>query len=205
MPHLPQSLHPHVGTSIAFPKNDTERNDPSDLLKRHVAGHASPGKESSSRPDNSTPSRVTKACRTCASNHLRCTETKPCSRCVEKGLDCVWYNQPDDSDRDSADEEEDTIMRSDPGPQSDSVVHTDDNGTVSVDPIIDMVDAAAGDHSQYVSRPEDARPMAGPPTATSGIFSPVPTLLQPHSEFRCQVTGLCSTNNAVCHRLITRP
>jgi hypothetical protein len=36
------------------------------------------------------PGRVTQACRACASNHVRCTESKPCRRCAEKGLECVY-------------------------------------------------------------------------------------------------------------------
>lgn len=33
---------------------------------------------------------MTQACRSCSSNHLRCTEQKPCRRCTEKALECVW-------------------------------------------------------------------------------------------------------------------
>lgn len=33
---------------------------------------------------------MAQACKACASNHLRCTESKPCRRCVEKGFECVW-------------------------------------------------------------------------------------------------------------------
>ncbi|ETN42943.1 uncharacterized protein HMPREF1541_02101 [Cyphellophora europaea CBS 101466] len=39
--------------------------------------------------------RVTQACRACATNHLRCTEEKPCHRCIDKGLDCLWDRSSD--------------------------------------------------------------------------------------------------------------
>jgi hypothetical protein len=28
-------------------------------------------------------------------NHLRCKEEKPCQRCLEKGIDCVWDRSND--------------------------------------------------------------------------------------------------------------
>jgi hypothetical protein len=40
--------------------------------------------------DGSIIGRVTQACQACASNHLRCTEEKPCQRCTEKDIDCLW-------------------------------------------------------------------------------------------------------------------
>lgn len=43
------------------------------------------------------PGRVSQACRACASNHVRCTESKPCRRCSEKGLECV-FTPADDPD-----------------------------------------------------------------------------------------------------------
>ncbi|KFA51945.1 hypothetical protein S40293_07056 [Stachybotrys chartarum IBT 40293] len=65
-----------------------------DLLKRHVGAHtvegADDGQTATSAPLQETLSRVSKACRTCASNHLRCSEEKPCLRCKTKGLECVW-------------------------------------------------------------------------------------------------------------------
>lgn len=42
------------------------------------------------RKTQDAPGRVTQACKACASNHLRCTESKPCRRCQNKGIDCVW-------------------------------------------------------------------------------------------------------------------
>ncbi|RSM14378.1 hypothetical protein CEP52_001496 [Fusarium oligoseptatum] len=69
-----------------------------DLLKRHVAGHGSQAGESNGGSIGETrfmPGRVTKACKACASNHLRCSEEKPCRRCQEKGLECRWPGSTD--------------------------------------------------------------------------------------------------------------
>jgi hypothetical protein len=38
---------------------------------------------------------VSQACRACAANHVRCTEAKPCRRCAEKGLECVYARTDD--------------------------------------------------------------------------------------------------------------
>ncbi|KAK0383847.1 hypothetical protein NLU13_9758 [Sarocladium strictum] len=64
----------------------------SDLLKRHIPSHTGPdGKLKGLTRNGSQPtSRVGVACRACASNHLRCSDTKPCKRCSDKGIDCVW-------------------------------------------------------------------------------------------------------------------
>jgi hypothetical protein len=64
----------------------------SDLLKRHIAAHEAKGDHlnpSLSEGSSSSLSRVSQACQSCAANHLRCTETKPCRRCVSKGIECV--------------------------------------------------------------------------------------------------------------------
>lgn len=72
----------------------------SDILKRHLAGHDSqqlrperaPGTPPTDPQD--APGRVSRACRSCASNHLRCTEQKPCRRCVDRGAECMWEESP---------------------------------------------------------------------------------------------------------------
>ncbi|CAK7219772.1 hypothetical protein SBRCBS47491_003964 [Sporothrix bragantina] len=76
-----------------------------DLLKRHVAGHEARNDAvsttsrhsttpsiSGSNASNSTAAagRVSRACQACSSNHLRCSEEKPCKRCTTKNLTCVW-------------------------------------------------------------------------------------------------------------------
>ncbi|KAK4243132.1 hypothetical protein C7999DRAFT_18474 [Corynascus novoguineensis] len=64
-----------------------------DLLKRHVAAHdvrsAKVNNLGRAAAEN-VPGRVSQACRACAANHVRCTEVKPCRRCAEKGLECVY-------------------------------------------------------------------------------------------------------------------
>lgn len=47
------------------------------------------------------PGRVTRACRACAVDHVRCTESKPCRRCARKGLQCVVARVDDDDDDDA--------------------------------------------------------------------------------------------------------
>ena len=66
-----------------------------DLLKRHLAAHKSPSgtaKPSLGRTLRDVPNRVLQACTTCAANHLRCSEQKPCRRCTERDIPCVWNN-----------------------------------------------------------------------------------------------------------------
>ncbi|KAK2785073.1 hypothetical protein FQN53_007966 [Emmonsiellopsis sp. PD_33] len=62
-----------------------------DLLKRHAAGHEDlPGdskRKKRKRPPNA-PGRVTQACNTCATLHLKCEEQKPCRRCQLKDIPC---------------------------------------------------------------------------------------------------------------------
>ncbi|KAL9623820.1 MAG: hypothetical protein Q9160_001811 [Pyrenula sp. 1 TL-2023] len=67
-----------------------------DLVKRHAAAH----NDQNQGPDHSnkkkrlvqTPSasRVTQACKACASSKLKCTEEKPCKRCQQKGWNCEY-------------------------------------------------------------------------------------------------------------------
>ncbi|KAK1758925.1 hypothetical protein QBC47DRAFT_436271 [Echria macrotheca] len=66
-----------------------------DLLRRHLVAHglstnAQQSGQHHSRVLRDAPDRVSQACRACAANHLRCTEKKPCQRCVERAIDCIW-------------------------------------------------------------------------------------------------------------------
>ncbi|KAH7144101.1 hypothetical protein B0J13DRAFT_502011 [Dactylonectria estremocensis] len=66
-----------------------------DLLRRHVAGHdaeINTPNEGAPGSHRGLPSRVTQACRACASHHLRCSEEKPCRRCTKRGIRCIWSN-----------------------------------------------------------------------------------------------------------------
>lgn len=62
-----------------------------DLLRRHVANHDndSPQKR---RRTNSSPGagRVSQACRPCAIARVKCDDSKPCRRCVNRKLTCVY-------------------------------------------------------------------------------------------------------------------
>ncbi|EMC98763.1 hypothetical protein BAUCODRAFT_379795 [Baudoinia panamericana UAMH 10762] len=59
-----------------------------DLLKRHACRHTSSTDARVSRAVPGLPSRVSKACKACAASKLKCTDTKPCQRCVTKSVNC---------------------------------------------------------------------------------------------------------------------
>ncbi|KAH7014595.1 uncharacterized protein B0I36DRAFT_436521 [Microdochium trichocladiopsis] len=93
-----------------------------DLLKRHVAAHDVQDRGDSlgavnGRRASAGPGRVSTACKTCASCHLRCSEEKPCRRCVDRGLDCVWSIPPGLDDIDGVDQ---TQQQQHGGPRADS-------------------------------------------------------------------------------------
>ncbi|EPS27220.1 hypothetical protein PDE_02163 [Penicillium oxalicum 114-2] len=63
----------------------------SDLLKRHATGHAHDRDRKRKRSSSvSKQSRVSQACKACASSKLKCDEDKPCRRCRERQLHCDW-------------------------------------------------------------------------------------------------------------------
>ncbi|KAJ5736448.1 uncharacterized protein N7483_001573 [Penicillium malachiteum] len=69
-----------------------------DLLKRHAAGHANDRDRKRKRSSSvAKQSRVSQACKTCASSKLKCDEEKPCKRCRERNLQCDWQDIPQDS------------------------------------------------------------------------------------------------------------
>lgn len=163
----------------------------SDLLKRHLAGHAGPGKPSTTHTDASTPARVTKACRTCASNHLRCTETKPCSRCVEKGLECVWFNPADeDNDDGSGEEDEDTEMQSGAPEEPDmSTLH--DEGTPPVSPSLAMTDSVTVTSGSFSHGAPEERNTIMPHVSHPDMFAGIPaSFMQGHGMY-----GILKTPN----------
>jgi hypothetical protein len=63
-----------------------------DLLKRHATGHEADhdGKRHRLKTSEFRGPRVTQACNACASDHLKCSEDKPCRRCVTKNIVCQW-------------------------------------------------------------------------------------------------------------------
>ncbi|KAH7007006.1 hypothetical protein EDB80DRAFT_842197 [Ilyonectria destructans] len=62
----------------------------SDLLKRHVCLHLEELSEAGNSPNKSSGigSRVSRACKECSATKLKCSEEKPCHRCVSKGILC---------------------------------------------------------------------------------------------------------------------
>ncbi|KJZ79034.1 hypothetical protein HIM_01807 [Hirsutella minnesotensis 3608] len=61
-----------------------------DLLRRHVANHENDSSQKRRRTASSPGAgRVTQACRPCAAARVKCDETKPCRRCVNRKLTCV--------------------------------------------------------------------------------------------------------------------
>ncbi|KAJ5765309.1 hypothetical protein N7520_004868 [Penicillium odoratum] len=69
-----------------------------DLLKRHAAGHAHDRDRKRKRSSSvAKQSRVSQACKACASSKLKCDEEKPCKRCRERNLHCDWQDVGQDS------------------------------------------------------------------------------------------------------------
>lgn len=91
---------------------------PSDLLKRHATGHAHDKDRKRKRSSSvAKQSRVSQACKTCASSKLKCDEEKPCRRCRERNLHCDW---------------QDVVQDSSPEPQQ-SIADTYDSGNQPLD------------------------------------------------------------------------
>ncbi|KAJ5211093.1 hypothetical protein N7472_001232 [Penicillium cf. griseofulvum] len=105
--------------------------DRRDLLKRHVAGHGSHAGDAtggSIEHPQYIPGRVTKACKECSSNHLRCSEEKPCQRCQGKGIECKW-NDSMELDTDFPSPEA--------GQQPDKTIFAQDDGSFVMDNFVD--------------------------------------------------------------------
>ncbi|KAJ5609990.1 hypothetical protein N7510_006709 [Penicillium lagena] len=69
-----------------------------DLLKRHAAGHVHDRDRKRKRSSSvAKQSRVSQACKACASSKLKCDEDKPCRRCHERNLQCDWQDVLQDS------------------------------------------------------------------------------------------------------------
>lgn len=62
-----------------------------DLLRRHVANHENdtPNKKRRRTTSSPGPGRVSQACRPCATARVKCDDTKPCQRCINRKLTCV--------------------------------------------------------------------------------------------------------------------
>ncbi|KIW24672.1 uncharacterized protein PV07_10374 [Cladophialophora immunda] len=79
-----------------------------DLLKRHAQGHHNQGHTSKTFQQNADRladlgrygPRVRQACRACAMKKLKCTDSKPCRRCTERGISCDYDQSPEPSQHD---------------------------------------------------------------------------------------------------------
>lgn len=61
-----------------------------DLLRRHVANHENDSPQKRRRTTSSPGAgRVSQACRPCAVARVKCDDSKPCRRCVNRKLTCV--------------------------------------------------------------------------------------------------------------------
>lgn len=61
-----------------------------DILKRHQATHSRPQHELDSLQQSGQDYRVSRACRLCAATKSKCSDHKPCRRCVDKSLECTY-------------------------------------------------------------------------------------------------------------------
>jgi hypothetical protein len=66
-----------------------------DLLRRHVANHENDSPSKRRRLASSPAAgRVSQACRPCATARVKCDDTKPCRRCINRKMSCVSEAAP---------------------------------------------------------------------------------------------------------------
>ncbi|KAJ5927845.1 hypothetical protein N7466_006801 [Penicillium verhagenii] len=99
------------------------------LLKRHATGHAHDRDRKRKRSSSvAKQSRVSQACKACASSKLKCDEAKPCKRCRERNLSCDWQDVAQDSSPEPAQQNDDQDTRM-------STMPTDLTATVAFSPM----------------------------------------------------------------------
>ncbi|KAF2667908.1 hypothetical protein BT63DRAFT_304624 [Microthyrium microscopicum] len=95
-----------------------------DLLKRHLGTH---NRDESTTSDRETPvinqsgrpsQRVQQACRSCAAKKLKCSELKPCGRCIEKNVRCEFEAEEEVSGEDETIQHITELLPSQPGDNS---------------------------------------------------------------------------------------
>ncbi|KAI5236974.1 hypothetical protein E4T42_09301 [Aureobasidium subglaciale] len=59
-----------------------------DLLKRHACRQAPYGNSRTSKSHLGVTYRVGQACKACAASKIKCTDSKPCHRCVNRNITC---------------------------------------------------------------------------------------------------------------------
>ncbi|KAH7384683.1 hypothetical protein BKA66DRAFT_462660 [Pyrenochaeta sp. MPI-SDFR-AT-0127] len=62
-----------------------------DLVKRHTAQHTeNASKPRADRTQSRAGKRVSQACKTCVASKLKCSDSKPCLRCVQRSIVCEY-------------------------------------------------------------------------------------------------------------------
>ncbi|KAJ5984684.1 hypothetical protein N7481_006783 [Penicillium waksmanii] len=145
-----------------------------DLLKRHATGHAA-DRDRKRKRNWSSPiskqSRVSQACKTCASSKLKCDEEKPCRRCRERNLHCDWQEVTQDS---SPEPNAAHLVAFEPMPtpmDEFSTVAAAVSATTATLPLLSP-EMPASELVEYTDQsPQYQQPAVSPTDQESGIFS----------------------------------
>ncbi|KAJ5354329.1 hypothetical protein N7541_006893 [Penicillium brevicompactum] len=139
-----------------------------DLLKRHAAGHAHDRDRKRKRNSSvSKQSRVSQACKACASSKLKCDEDKPCRRCRERHIACDW---------------QDLLPQASPEPHQDDFLETPGRENLPSKQII----------SPRVVLSTMSSPLEFP--SASALMTPGTTLQDPNPS---EVEDMCSQPNSI--------
>lgn len=135
----------------------------SDLVKRHTAQHEARAMRNSAaaRASASHPGRrVVQACKACATSKLKCSDGKPCSRCVRRGVTC---------------ETDDAVSYTNPGDGPDAQrieIHTSNEmsseGSDSIN--VRQLDLIGREHSARLISPEHGAATVHPGTIALGVI-----------------------------------
>lgn len=79
----------YVTSFVEFITCSVAKLHPSDALKRHQISH-DPTVAKRQKVDHLPRPRTGQACRACAAAKLKCEDEKPCARCRQKGIDCIY-------------------------------------------------------------------------------------------------------------------
>ncbi|PHH69008.1 hypothetical protein CDD82_130 [Ophiocordyceps australis] len=144
-----------------------------DLLRRHVANHGNSSSYKRPRMASSPAAgRVMQACRPCAAARVKCDETKPCRRCLDRNIACLV---PDSSAATAVHlTHPPPVAKSNPTPGSEgcSTPTAHDATPAASMPAPDPPSSSSNTpRSQHTpSRPDDGQ-LPTPDTATDNVFS----------------------------------